>query len=64
MRKAVAMAITLVFLAAYAILAATIGSWITDWPGVLQLGYYVVAGLAWAFPLKPLMDWMNAPRAD
>ncbi len=62
MRKAIAMVVTLLFIAIYAAAAATIGSNITGAPGVVQLLFYVVAGVAWAFPLKPLMAWMNAPR--
>ena len=30
------------------------------WPA--QLVYYVVAGTAWAFPLIPLVKWMNRGR--
>lgn len=62
MRKPIAMLITFVFLAAWAVGAATIGSNMTDWPRLVQLVFYVVAGIGWAFPLKPLMTWMNTPQ--
>ena len=26
---------------------------------LVQLVFYIVAGMAWAFPLKPVMAWMN-----
>lgn len=64
MRKPIAMLITIVFIALWAVGAATIGSQITEWPQLAQLAFYVFAGVAWAFPLKPLMGWMNAPDAD
>lgn len=29
------------------------------WPIILQLPVYVLAGIAWIFPLKPLLRWME-----
>lgn len=59
MRKAIAMFTMLVIMAIYAVLAASIGSNMTEWPRLAQLAFYVVAGVAWVFPLKPVIDWMN-----
>lgn len=61
MRKPVAMIATLLFLAIWIAGAATIGTMMTEWPRALQLLFYVVAGVAWVFPLKPLFGWMNSP---
>ena len=30
------------------------------WPFVLQMLFYLVAGLAWIIPLKPLLRWMES----
>ena len=30
----------------------------------VQVLYYLVAGLAWVFPLLPLIKWMNRPDLD
>ncbi len=27
----------------------------------VYLVYYIITGLAWPFPLKPVMQWMNRP---
>jgi hypothetical protein len=27
-----------------------------------QVAYYLIAGLAWVFPLLPLIKWMNRPN--
>ncbi|MEO1657671.1 MAG: DUF2842 domain-containing protein [Pseudomonadota bacterium] len=27
-----------------------------------DLVFYIVAGTAWAFPLKPVFIWMNTPK--
>ena len=36
-------------------LAATIGAW----PILLQAIFYLVAGIAWILPLKPLLRWIE-----
>ena len=32
---------------------------ITGWARWAQLAFYVLAGVSWIFPLKPLFAWMN-----
>jgi hypothetical protein len=62
-RKAIGCFVLLGYLALYAIAAATLGAMLLPvLPGWAELIYYVAAGIAWVFPLKPLMAWMN--RAD
>ena len=39
-------------------LAGTVGKW----PVLLQAGFYLIAGIAWVFPLKPLLRWMETGR--
>ena len=56
MRKPLTALILLVYIFAYAILAATVGGKITGW---VQMPFYIVAGIVWIFPLKPLFAWMN-----
>ncbi len=60
MRKIIASVIMLLILVAWAVLAATIGSRTTEAPRVLQLAFYVVAGIGWIVPLRPVFAWMNA----
>jgi hypothetical protein len=31
---------------------------------VLEIAYYVVAGLGWALPAMPLISWMSRPDAQ
>ena len=63
MRKLIAMLVMFVFLGAWIVGATTIGSSITGAPKWAQLLFYAVAGIGWAFPLKPLMLWMNRAPA-
>ncbi len=65
MRKPIAMAVMLLVLAAYVIALASFSGTINSWPRWVQLPFYVVAGVAWVLPLKPVLDWMNrAPEED
>lgn len=61
-RKPIAMLVMIAWLAAWIIAAATIGSAITGWPRWVQLAFYVLAGIGWVFPLRPLFAWMNRPE--
>ena len=59
-RKALGCFVLLAYLALYAALAATLGAYIlAHAPHWAALIYYVVAGIIWVLPLKPLFAWMN-----
>lgn len=59
MRKAIASLIMLAVIAVYAVAVVSLSGTITAWPKWAQLAFYVVAGVAWVFPLKPVLDWMR-----
>ena len=64
-RKFVGTVILLVYLTIYALVAALVGAGLL--PGsakALQLGFYVVAGLAWTLPAAILIRWMQRPDED
>lgn len=62
-RKAVGCFALLAYLTLYLALAATLGAiLLPTLPQWAELIYYVIAGVAWVFPLKPLIMWMT--RAD
>jgi hypothetical protein len=45
--------------------AALIGSlahWVGDWPVLLQGVFYLLTGLIWIVPLKPLIRWIETGR--
>lgn len=60
MRKIVTGIVLLAFIALWIVIAATIGTQITSAPHWAQLIFYILAGIAWVFPLRPLMRWMNS----
>ena len=59
MRKIIAGLVLLAFIAIWIFLAATIGTQLAGAPKWVQLVFYIVAGIAWVIPLRPLMRWMN-----
>jgi len=62
LRKAVGCFALLAYIAIYAALAATLGAYLLPMlPFWAELAFYVIAGIIWIFPLKPLFGWMNRP---
>lgn len=62
-RKAAGCFALLAYLTLYLALSATLGAILLPMlPSWAELIYYVVAGIVWVFPLKPLIHWMT--RAD
>ena len=59
-RRIIASIVLLLFLAFWVWAAATIGSQLNTAPKWLTLIFYVVAGIGWAVPLKPVFNWMNS----
>ena len=65
MRKLVAMTLFLVWLLGYIVAVATFSGAITALPRWAQRIVYVIAGIAWIIPLRPLFRLMNSgPRPD
>jgi len=50
-------------LALYFFAAAALGERVPDFQA-LKVVYYFIAGIAWAFPTKYLLTWMNAEPAN
>lgn len=64
-RRLVASLILIVFLGVWVWGAATIGSMLATAPKWMSLIFFIVAGIGWAVPLKPVFGWMNsAPDRD
>ncbi len=58
LKKLIGLFAILAFLAAYVVLAVTVGEFVPKhWAA--QLLYYGVVGTFWGVPLIPLVRWMN-----
>ena len=46
----------------WATIVATFSEAIGHWPGLVQTLFYLVTGLIWIAPLKPLLRWAETGR--
>ena len=61
-RKLIGTVLLLVFVAAYALVVASVASGrITTAPPLTQLTFFLVGGLAWVLPASLLIRWMQRP---
>lgn len=61
-RKPAGMFAILAIIAIWACIIASFANTIGQWPGLLQLIFYVVVGIIWIFPVRPLLSWMEIGR--
>lgn len=61
-RKPAGIALILLLITVWAVIVASVADWLTGLPDVVHIIYYVVAGIVWIFPLKPLLLWMETGR--
>ena len=61
-RKLVGIAGILLLILVWAALVASAASIVGDWPVLVQAGFYLVTGIVWIVPLKPLLRWMETGR--
>ena len=61
-RKPAGIFAILAIIVVWAALVASLAAFIENWPVLVQAIYYLVAGIAWILPLKPLLRWMETGR--
>ena len=61
-RSGAGIAAILLLIALLAVLVASFASAVGRWPVFGQAVFYVVVGLIWVAPLKPLLRWMETGR--
>jgi hypothetical protein len=61
-RKPVGMLLILLLITVWSGLIISQADHITALPGLAQIPIYLVAGIIWIFPLKPLLRWMELGR--
>ena len=58
-RKPAGIFLILALIAAWAAIVASLSGTVGEWAILAQAVFYVVAGIIWIFPLKPLLRWME-----
>ena len=61
-RKLAGIAAILALIAIWALLVASLAHIVGEWPVLVQALFYLVAGMIWIAPLKPLLRWMETGR--
>ena len=61
-RKPAGIFAILALIAVWAALIVSLSETIGRWPIFIQAIFYLVAGIAWVLPLKPLLRWMETGR--
>ena len=61
-RKPAGVFAILAIIAIWCVIIASLSPRIGGWPWGAQALFYLVAGIAWIAPLKPLLRWMETGR--
>ena len=61
-RSAAGMLLILLLIAGWSVLVVSLAGFVAGWPWPLEALFYLVAGIAWILPLKPLLRWMQTGR--
>lgn len=61
-RKPAGIFAILALIGGWAALVASLSTSVGRWPVLIQALFYLVAGLVWILPLKPLLRWMETGR--
>ncbi len=62
-RKPVGVLAIVALIAVWCVLVASLSGIVGGWHWVFQLLFYLVAGIVWITPLKPLLRWMESGNA-
>jgi hypothetical protein len=57
-RNGVGMALILLIIALWSLAVLALSPWVEQWPKLLEMLFYVAAGIGWVFPVRPLLTWM------
>ena len=61
-RTGAAMALIVLLILVWALFVASAASVVGNWPVLVQALFYVIMGIAWIIPLKPLLRWSETGR--
>jgi len=61
-RKPAGIFAILALIAAWAAIIVSLSATVGEWPILAQTLFYLIAGIVWILPLKPLLRWMETGR--
>ena len=63
-RKLLGIGLILLLILFWATFVAALAPFIGRWPVLVQAPFYLIMGIAWIIPLKPLIRWMQSSSND
>lgn len=61
-RKLVGIALILLLIVFWAAFVASLAPVVGTWPILIQAPFYLIMGIVWIIPLKPLVRWTQTGR--
>ena len=61
-RKPAGIFLILLLIVVCATIVVALSPWVGNWPILVQAIFYLIAGIVWVLPLKPLLSWMELGR--
>ena len=61
-RKPAGIFLILLLILVWSVAVVTLADRISSWPWPLEALFFLVAGIAWILPLKPLVRWMQTGK--
>jgi hypothetical protein len=58
-RNGAGLALILLLIALWCVVVASVAPWMSQLPFVVEMLFYLVAGIGWIFPVRPLLTWME-----
>jgi predicted membrane channel-forming protein YqfA (hemolysin III family) len=58
-RKLVGIALIVLLIVVWAAFVASLAQIVGEWPILVQAVFYLVTGIVWIIPLKPLIRWIQ-----
>lgn len=58
LRTLAGIALILLLIVLWAAFVASLGRTVGAWPIIVQAAFYLIMGIIWIIPLKPLVRWM------
>jgi len=58
-RKLAGIALIVLLIVFWAAFVASLAHVVGRWPILIQAAFYLIMGIAWIIPLKPLVRWMQ-----
>ena len=58
-RSGAGIALILLLIVLWAAFVASLAPFVGQWPVIVQALFYLIMGIAWIIPLKPLVRWVQ-----